>query len=64
MDPFYPKLGLLLSAKPREVVKAAAKAMHPWMLRQRSLRLSRRRFYRDMLTSHEASKEQTRVLRT
>lgn len=63
MDPFYPKLGLPLSAKPREVVKAAAKAMHPWMHRQRSLRLPRRRFYRDMLTSHEAAQEQTRVLR-
>lgn len=63
MDPFYSKLGLPLSAKPREVVKAAAKAMHPWMRRQRNLRLSRRRFYRDMLTSHEAAQEPTRGLR-
>ena len=60
MDPFYPKLGLPLSAKPRAVVKAAAKAMHPWMRRQRSLRLSRRRFYRDMLNSHDAAQEQAK----
>jgi hypothetical protein len=31
--------------------------MHPWIRRQRSLRLSRRRFYRDMLNSHDAARE-------
>ena len=57
MDPFYPKLGLPLTAKPRDVIKAAAKAVHPWIRRQRSLRPSRRRFYRDMLNSHHAARE-------
>jgi len=63
MDPFYPKLGLPLTARPRDVIKAAAKAMHPWLRRQRSLRLSRRRFYRDMLNSHDAAQEGARVSR-
>ena len=59
VDPFYPQLGLPLTARPRDVIKAAAKAMHPWLRRQRSLRLSRRRFYRDLLNSHEAAREAT-----
>jgi len=63
MDQFYPRLGLLPSAKPRDVVKAAAKAMHPWIRRQRSMRLARRRFYRDMLNSHDAAQEQARLLK-
>lgn len=60
MDRFYPQLGLLPSARPRDVINAAAKAMHPWIRRQRSLRLSRRRFYRDMLNSHDAARDQAR----
>jgi len=57
MDRFYPQLGLPLTAGPRAVVKAAARVMHPWLRRQRSPRLSRRRFYRDMLNSHDAARE-------
>jgi len=57
MDRFYPQLGLPLTAGPREVVRAAAKAMHPWLRHQRSLRLARRRFYRDMLNAHDAARE-------
>ena len=57
MDRFYPQLGLPLTAGPRAVVKAAAKVINPWLRRQRSLRLSRRRFYRDMLNSHDAARE-------
>lgn len=60
MDPFYRHLNLPLSAKPREVLRAAAKAMHPWIRRQRSLRLARRRFYRDMLNSHEAAQDRAK----
>lgn len=60
MDAFYPHLDLPLTARPRDVVKAAARAMHPWIRRQRSLRLARRRFYRDMLSSHEAAQDQAK----
>ena len=63
MDRFYPQLGLPLTAGPRAVIKAAAKAMHPWIRRQRSLRLSRRRFYRDMLNAHEAARDAAGVSR-
>lgn len=61
MDPFYPHLGLHLAAKPRDVVKAAAKAIHPWLRRERSLRLARRRFYRAMLNAHEAAQDQAKL---
>jgi len=60
MEHFYPKLRLPISAKPRDVVKAAAKAMHPALRRQRDLRLTRRRFYRDMLNAHDAAQERAR----
>ncbi len=60
MDSFYPHLDLPLTAKPREVVKAAAKAMHPGIRRERGLRLARRRFYRAMLNSHEAAQERAK----
>ena len=60
MDPFYPHLNLSLTAKTRDVIKAAAKALHPWIRRQPGLRLSRRRFYRDMLTAHEAAQDSAR----
>jgi len=63
MDRFYPQLGLPLTAGARTVIKAAAKAMHPWIRRQRSLRLSRRRFYRDMLNAHEAARDAAGVSR-
>ena len=63
MDRFYPQLALPLTAGPHEVIKAAAKAMHPWLRRQRGLRLSRRRFYRDMLNAHEAAREAAGVSR-
>lgn len=61
MDPFYRHLNLSLSAGPREVVRVAAKAMHPWIRRQRSLRLARRRFYRDMLNSHDAAQDRSKA---
>ncbi|NEY92164.1 hypothetical protein [Tabrizicola oligotrophica] len=57
MNRFYHSLNLPLSARPREVVRAVAKAMHPWIRRQRSQRLARRRFYRDMLSSHDAARD-------
>ena len=49
-----------MTAKPRDVIKAAAKALHPWIRRQSGLRLSRRRFYRDMLNTHEAAQDSAR----
>ena len=45
---------------PRDFIKAAAKALHPWIRRQPGLRLSRRRFYRDMLNAHEAAQDRAR----
>jgi hypothetical protein len=57
VDPFYPHLNLPLTAKPRDVIKAAAKALHPWFRRQPGLWLSRRRFYRDMLNAHDAAQD-------
>ncbi len=62
MEHFYPKLRLPISAKPRDVVKAAAKAMHPMLRRQRDLRLTRRRLYRDMLNAHDTAQERARRL--
>lgn len=60
MDDFYPKLELPLTASSREVVKAAAKALHPSLRRQRGLRLSRRRFYRQMLNAHDEARDRVR----
>ena len=60
MDPFYSHLNLPLTAKPRDVIKAAAKALHSWIRRQPGLRLSRRRFYRYMLNTHEAAQDRAR----
>ena len=60
MSPLYRSLQLPLSASSREVVKAAAKALHPGLRRMRALRLARRRFYRDMLNEHEAAQAAAR----
>jgi hypothetical protein len=60
LDQFYPHLKLPLTAKPRDVIKAAVKALHPWIRRQPGLRLSRRRFYRDMLNAHDAAQDRGR----
>lgn len=61
MGSYYRLLGLPLTATSREVVKAAARALHPWLRRQRGLRTSRRRFYREMLNEHDAARERARV---
>lgn len=60
MDPFYVLLRLPPTATPREVVRSAAARMHPWIRRQRGLRLARRRFYRDMLNAHDFARDQAR----
>lgn len=60
MDPFYAHLHLPLSAKPRDVIRSAAAALHPWIRHHRGLRLARRRFYRDMLNSHDLAQELAR----
>ena len=60
MSHLYHSLHVPLSASSREVVKAAAKALHPGLRRMRALRLARRRFYRDMLNEHEAAQAAAR----
>jgi hypothetical protein len=60
MDGFYPLLHLPLSASSREVVRAAAKAIHPSLRRLSGLRLARCRFYRDMLNAQTAARAHTR----
>ena len=57
MSESYLLLGLPITANPREVVRAAAKALHPDTRRIRGLRCSRKRFYRDMLKQHAAAQE-------
>ena len=63
MDSFYHQLGLPMSATPRDVDKTAAKSLHPWFRRQHSLRVSRRRFYREILNEHDAEQDLARILR-
>ena len=57
MPETYRLLGLSITASPHEVVRAAAKALHPDTRRIRGLRCSRKRFYRDMLKQHAAAQE-------
>lgn len=62
MDRFYSLLDVPVSATSREVVKAAAQALHPWLRHDRGLRISRRRFYREMLNQHDLARERARTL--
>lgn len=57
MTGFYLSLGLPISATSREIVKAAVRALHPWIRRNRALRSSRRRLYREMLNQHDAARD-------
>lgn len=54
-DPIYDVLGVSADAGRFTVLRAAARAMHPSIRRDSSLRLSRRRFYRQMLAAHAAA---------
>lgn len=54
-DPIYAVLGVSVDAGRFTVLRAAARAMHPSIRRDPSLRLSRRRFYRQMLAAHAAA---------
>ena len=54
-DPIYDVLGVSADAGRSTVLRAAARAMHPSIRRDSSLRLSRRRFYRQMLAAHAAA---------
>ena len=56
MTRFYLALGLPISATSREVIRAAAWALHPGLRRNRAHRASRRRFYREMLNEHDAAR--------
>lgn len=60
MTRFYLALGLPISASSREVIRAAVWALHPGLRRNRVLRASRRRFYREMLNEHDAAQDLAR----
>lgn len=60
MTRFYLAMGLPISASSREVIRAAVRALHPGLRRNRALRASRRRFYREMLNEHDAARDLAR----
>ncbi|WP_370207206.1 hypothetical protein [Pararhodobacter marinus] len=53
-DPTYRRLGLPPTASRLAVVRAAVRALHPDTRAVCSLRLERKRFYRQMLCAHAA----------
>ena len=53
-DPAYLRLGLLPTASPFTVLRAAVRALHPDTRAVRSFRTARKRFYRQMLCAHAA----------
>ncbi len=60
MTRFYLALDLPISASSRVVIRAAVWALHPALRRNRALRASRRRFYREMLNEHDAARDLAR----
>ena len=53
-DPAYQGLGLLPTASPYAVLRAAVRALHPDTRAVRGFRAARKRFYRQMLWVHAA----------
>ena len=53
-DPAYQGLGLLPTASPYAVLRAAVRALHPDTRAVRGFRAARKRFYRQMLCAHAA----------
>ena len=53
-DPTYQRLGLLPTASPYAVLRAAVRALHPDTRAVRGFRAARKRFYRQMLCAHAA----------
>ena len=51
-DPAYLRLGLLPTASPFTVLRAAVRALHPDTRAVRGFRIARKRFYRQMLCAH------------
>ena len=51
-DPAYLRLGLLPTASPFTVLRAAVRALHPDTRAVRGFRIARKRFYRQMLCEH------------
>ncbi|QYZ72076.1 hypothetical protein [Neotabrizicola shimadae] len=51
-DPAYQRLGLLVTASPYTVLRAAARALHSDTRAVRGFRAARKRFYRQMLCAH------------
>jgi hypothetical protein len=53
-DPAYQGLGLLPTASPYAVLRAAVRALHPDTRAVLGFRAARKRFYRQMLCAHAA----------
>ena len=52
IDPAYAALKLCPLASDATVLRAAVSAIHPVLLRERSFRFARKRFYRQILDAH------------
>jgi hypothetical protein len=63
MEVFYRSLGVAPGTSGREVVKAAARALHPMLRANPDLRLLRRRYYREMLNLHDEARAKVRSKR-
>jgi hypothetical protein len=64
MKDFYRSLRLSPKVSGREVVKAAARALHPMLRANPGLRLLRRRYYREMLNLHDEMRAQVGTKRS
>ena len=51
-DPAYQRLGLLATASPYAVLRAAVRALHPETRAVRGFQAARKRYYRQMLCAH------------
>lgn len=59
----YRRLGISIHAPDRAVVRAAARLLHPNVRRERGLRFSRKKFYREMLGHHAKARHLARCYR-
>ena len=62
MSRSYQPLGLLPSASPCTVLRAAIRELPPDTLAVRSFRAARKRYYRELLQAHAAAQSQSRQL--
>lgn len=56
----YLRLGVSIYAPDSAVIRAAARLLHPGVRRERRLRLSRQKFYREMLAHHARARQLAR----